>query len=106
VKTIILTSDQRGDRSSGAWLRDLGFQLIEAGCEVNMTRAEGDAAREMLALRGLEVAQVVEGFGPTAAAVRRQGATGAVGTTAAMPTTMRGHERGGGASLGGPGSLS
>lgn len=64
MKTVILTLENRGDRTPGAWLRDLGFNLIEAGCEINLTRAEGDKAREILIRYGLEVAQVVEGFGP------------------------------------------
>lgn len=98
MNTIILTSDDKGDRSAGVWLRDLGFQLIEAGVEINLTRSEGDAAREVLAQRGLEVAQVVEAFGPSADTVRRAGATRAAGG-GSFTTNPRGyppHERYGG----------
>lgn len=70
MKTIILTGDARGDRTVGIWLRDLGFKLIEAGCEITISRMDGAAAQEMLANRGMEVVQVVDAYSNAAAIAR------------------------------------
>lgn len=62
MKTIILSGVARGDKPVGTWLRDIGFALIEAGCEINLSRLDGVAAQEMLANRGMEVVQVVDAY--------------------------------------------
>ncbi len=62
MRTIILTGDARGDRPIGTWLRDIGFKLVEMGCEINIMRADGAVAQELLADRGMEVVQVVDAY--------------------------------------------
>ncbi len=62
MRTWILTGETKSEKTAGHFLRDLGFQLIEAGVEIHLMRMSSDAAKALLAERGIEVGLVVDPF--------------------------------------------